>query len=445
MARTSDAVVTGPILPYLLRQSLVLFVGMASLTALSLVDAWFVGQLGTEALVAIGFTTPIFLVGMNALLSLGTGITAVLARHIGEQKSGEIAQVSATSLWSGGILGTLLGMTGWLGHSVWFGAMGATGEVAELLRPYMTWIYVGMCLIGGLVGLISIIRSFGDSIWPGIIMLVIMLVNLGLDPVLMFGWGPAPEMGLSGAALATVISLGIGNVLGLIRLEHWLPWRSWVSAFLQPNGRGLSAILAITLPSAFTRVLLPLSTAIVTGLLAGYGDAIVAAYGLSFRADILLLMFMVALSSVLAPFVGQNAGANQGSRLRKGLRLGMFLAVGYGLTLTLVMGIRGRTFGSWFTDSKAVLDQMQRYFWLVPWGYALNGCLLIATSTLNALHQPLKATAVVITHLLVSYLPLAWLGNHLGSSDWIFLAYPLSQIPALGLSLWLMGREVRKI
>jgi Na+-driven multidrug efflux pump len=276
-------------------------------------------------------------------------------------------------------------------------------------------------------------------------MVAIMLSNVALDPLLILGLGPFPVLGLSGAALATVISLGIGLLLSLWRLQQLFPLLDLWRGLRKTRWEGSGAISFIALPAVGTRILLPLSTAIITGLLADYGSEWVAAYGLCFRIDILLLMFMIALSSVVAPFVGQNAGAQQGPRLRKGIRYALLLALGYGGMMAAILWGQGQWIGSRFTSEAGLQELMQQYFRLVPWGYAFNGCLVILTGVLNALQRPLKATLVVVFHLVICYLPLAILGDIQGQASWIFLAYPLSQLPALGVAAYLVWREVRTI
>ena len=440
---TAPGLLHGPILPYLLRHSLYLFAGLLALSSLSLVDVYFIGRLGAEALTAVGFTTPIFLFGVNILLSLSTGITAVLAQAIGAGRP------VAPPFW-GSLTLTLftsgaIAAGGYLAHDFLFAWLGAGPEHLPLLGAYMRALYPAFIPMGLVLTLLSLVRAYGHSQLPLVVMVVIVLANLLLDPLLILGLGPLPGLGLRGAALATGLAIGLGLVVAIAGGRQWWPtggWRAWLAPGHIDAAWG--AVLHIAGPAALTRVLLPLAGATVTGLLARYGPPVVAAYGLGFRLDLTLLMFMIALSSVLSPFVSQNYAAGQPDRLRQGLRAGALLAAGYGLGLGLIIALSGYQVGRWFTRDPDILTAFATYCFLVPWGYTFNGWQMLATGALNAISRPLLATLTVAVHLLLLYLPLAWLGHALGRFELILLAYPLSHLLGSGLSWYLLGRALRE-
>lgn len=425
---SAPGVLDGSISPYLLRQSSILFLGLLALSSLSLVDVYFIGQIGPQALAAVGFSTPIFLLGFNVLLSLGTGVTAVIARTI----SADPGQVEASVRGSMGLglaTGLLMAGLGWSLHDSLFGWMGATDELQPLLRAYMWVIYGSFPVMGLLISGLSVIRAYGATQGPTRIMLLIVLLNIGLDPVLIFGLGPIPALGMAGAAWATLIALLIGLVGTLISLGGSL-WR-------RGTVLGLSEMLAIALPSAGTRLLLPLSGTLITGLLADFGPGVVAAYGIGYRLDVVILMFMIALSSVLAPFVGQNYGAGQYRRLGQGYRLALVIAASYGLAMALLLWLGHTALGPLFTDDPAILRALHQYYQVTPWGYAFSGALMLSTALLNVLHRPRRAALLSIVQIGAIYLPLATWAYQAQSLLGLFAAYPASLVCAAGLGLYM--------
>ncbi|GAB4402671.1 MAG: MATE family efflux transporter [Bacteroidia bacterium] len=426
----------GPILPYLLRHSLMLFAGMLALSSLSLIDVYFIGRLGREPLAAVGFTTPVFLIGLNILLSLGTGITAVLSQAIGRGEAAAVAQIGRSGIGISLAAGAALGVLGAALHGPVFRLMGADAQVLALVSGYMYLLYPAFGVMGGLAGLFSVMRAHGESRLPMLAMILIVLANALLDPLLIGGWGAIPALGLPGAALATLVSLVLGGLVLVAGGRRYLPARG-VSV------RGWQPILQIALPVGFTRVLFPVASTAVVGLLSGYGPAVVAAYGMGFRLDITLLMYMVALSSVVSPFVGQHDGAGDQGRLRQGLRDGALLVVAYGLLAAAAVMMGRKALGQLFTSDAAVLAQVSAYCLVVPWGYAFNGLLGLAAGALYALSRPRHAAWGLTAHLLLIYLPLAALGHVYGTAAAVWLAYPVSLVLGSALLWSLLGQVLR--
>jgi putative MATE family efflux protein len=435
------SILHGSIPRYLLTHAAIIFVGLAGLSSLSLIDVYFVGKLGALELEAISYSTPVFLIALSLLMGLGTGIVAALAPAIGEGRKNKIAELILTAL----LLAVVLGLGLWGGssllHSRIFQALGLPDEHFGLLTPYMMVIYGGLALIAGLIGLLSILRAYGDTRPLTLVMSLVVILNALLDPLLILGWGDWPGLGLVGAAWATCIALGIGLLLSLFFFLRFAPEKLPFSLSLY----GLKVILKVALPAAVTRTFLPLCSALVIRVLAEFGPKVVAAYGIGYRLDVVLLMWLVACSSVLAPFVGQNLGAEQFGRLRQGVRFSLWLALGYGLAVALVLGLLRAPLAAAFTDDPEI-RQMLETFWLwVPWGYAFGGILILSTAVLNALYRPFQASLLGSIHLFAIYLPLVFAAWYFFSYPQIWFAYPLASVMAALLGLWWVRQRILRL
>jgi putative MATE family efflux protein len=428
-----------PLLPYLLGQSLTLFAGLLALAGLSLVDLYFIGNLGGKALTAVSFTTPVFMVGVSFLLSLSTGLTAVLSPALGRQDASATQSIALTGWWLSLGCGLLLGLVGVSLHRFLFGLMGASEAQMPDLWAYMQPIYAAMPVVGALMAWLSVRRSHGDHRYPALVMGSIVLLNVLLDPLLMFTAG----LGLRGASLATLLALLGGAGLAAWGVKGQFPfgqlWR-----LRRVGGPALRAILHVALPAAGSRTLLPLSNSVIVGLLASFGPAVVAAFGTGYRIDLVVQMYLVALSSVLAPWVGQCYGAGDGVRLRRALRWASLIALGYGLAMAgLLFGWRAQL-GALFTDEAPIQAAVARYYRWVPWAYAFNGLTMLFTGSLNVLRAPWLAALVGAVHLLVFYLPLATWGRAQAELDWVWAAWPLSNVLAAGLAGALLYRQMNR-
>ncbi|WNJ16793.1 MATE family efflux transporter [Pontibacter sp. G13] len=408
-----------PLGPYLVRGTLQLFVGMMAVSSLTLVDAWFIGKIGPQALQAIGFATPILLVGMNAILGLGTGITSVLGHELGSGGSStQSARFAATILSL--LLGGFLAFGGWLFNSWICEWMGVPVALQHLLNTYLYPMYGSWMFLAILMGQVNLVRAEGNTQTPLIVMIAVLIANILLDPLLIFGWGIIPALGLAGAGWATCLSLIIGILVA---------WGQGAGlAFGADSGfsKVTRRILKTAIPAGTSRILFPFAHGVTVQLLAQIGAGWVGAHAIGFRLDLTLLMIMVALSATIGPLVSMHAGASSWARLRKAIQIHWVMILILGGTLSVTLTSLAPWIGMVFTDSEPLQDQVATYYQLVPWGYIFHGGLITGVGILYALERPLVAWIISATHLFGVYVPLMLVCSNIWKSEGILLAWPIS-------------------
>jgi len=197
-----------------------MFIGILAMQIFNLVDTFFVGQLGARQLAAMGFTFPVVLVINSIALGLGIGASSVISRAIGEGNQAKVRRFTTDALSLSVMIVTLFVVTGLFTIEPLFRSLGASGDVLQYIKSYMKIWYLGMpFVVIPMVGN-NAIRATGDTKTPSFVMVSAVLINIILDPLLIFGYGPFPRWELAGAALATVISRGITMVLSLWILYH---------------------------------------------------------------------------------------------------------------------------------------------------------------------------------------------------------------------------------
>ena len=279
------------------------------------------------------------------------------------------------------------------------------------------------------------IRTTGDTKTPSLVMGVAGLVNGVLDPLLIFGPGPFPEWGIRGAAIATSLSWLMAMLVSLHILrqrEQLLSWR------LSPRPRLLAhwrALLQVAVPASFTNMLNPLANAVLMVIFAGLGTEVVAAYGAASRVEALLLIVMMALSSVLAPFVSQNCGAGNPARARAALLLCMRFALLFQLVIYGLVWLLAPLIANLFSDHPQVVRLIVLYLHLVPIGYGFQGMVMLLASALNGVRASTVSFVFNGMRLFVFLLPGAWLGAKLGGEQGIYLGILLANLAA-GLLAW---------
>jgi putative MATE family efflux protein len=410
----------GPVERALARTTLQMLLGILAMVAFNLVDTFFVGQLGKLELAAMAFTFPVVTVFGGLALGLGQGASAVISRALGEGDRGRVRRLTTDALLLSVAVVTVLVVAGLATIGPLFRAMGASDELLPLITEYMRIWYVGMpFVVIPMVGN-NAIRATGDARTPATIMLVVVLVNAVLDPLLIFGLGPFPRMELAGAALTTVFARAAALAASM-----------WVLAVRDRLVSGRLASLAVTLdswrrilriglPDAGTRVILPVGAGAVTRLVAGFGEEAVAAFGVASRLDIFALAMVMALSSMLGPFVGQNHGAGLHARVRRGVRSSQLFAMGWGLLTLILLFALARPLGGLFNEDPEVVEHIVLYLRIVPFSYGLVGVLMVSNTSLNVLERPLHAAGLTIMQMFGLYVPLALLGARLLGLQGVF-------------------------
>lgn len=404
--------------------------GMLGMTAFNLIDTYFIGQLGTRELAAMSFTFPVVMIIGSIAQGLGMGTSAVISRAIGEGNQQRVRRLTTDGLLLSLLVVAMLALVGLFTIEPVFQLMGASAEVLPLIKQYMTIWYLGVvAVVIPMVGN-NAIRATGDTKTPSMVMLVAVIINIILDPLLIFGLGPFPQLGLAGGALASVLARMVTLVVSL-----WILYaREHMITFALPKFRELmnswKQLLYIGLPAAVTNMMVPLSAAYVTRLIAGFGAAAVAAFGVANRIESLALLVVMALVAVLSPFVGQNWGAQDYDRVKTGIRYSQRFAIGWGLAMVAVLGLTGGLLASLFNNNPAVVSAVQLYFWILPLSYGLLGVLKLTTIVMSVLNKPLRSTMLTLTQVFAIYIPLATLGSELVGLPGIFGAASLSYMIA---------------
>lgn len=434
----------GPIAPLIIKMSLPMVFAMAGMLIFNLTDTFFIGQLGKDQLAALTFTFPVVLFFVSLALGIGTGTSAVVSRAIGEGNQQKVQRVTTDSLILIFLISLLGVISGLLTIDPLFTFFGASGHILDYVKEYMIIWYSNVTLV--MIPMVgnNAIRATGDTKTPAKIMMVAVAANIILDPIFIFGWGPVPAMGIEGAAWATLIS----RALTLLAALHILGYREKMISFTKPKLieviTSFSHVLKIGMPTALTRILFPIGTGIVTKMIAVYGVAAVAAFGIGTRIEILALTPLIALSSVVGPFVGQNAGANLYGRIITAVKGSFKFVIAFGILAWLTISFSSQYIVSIFNDDADVIHFGIQYLWIAPSAFAFVGLGMIGTTVLNVINRPIKSGLLSILQMFIIYIPLAWaLSQPLGVVG-IFYAAPVSHLVVGLLAMIITNKEIKR-
>ncbi len=433
----------GPVAEQLRRMAVPMFFGIAAIILFTVVDTYFVGQLGADELAAMGFCFPVAFFVQNLAMGMGTGATSVISQAIGQGDQEEVKRLTTHSLVLAFLLVVVVALVGLATLEPLFKGLGAKPELLPLIRDYMVPWFLGVgLLVIPMVGN-SALRATGDTKTPAVIMMVAGLVNVALDPLLIFGLGPFPRLELRGAALATCCSW-LAAFLGAYYFLH-LRYRMLTSPFCGGVLDAWRKVLSVGVPAAATNVLVPLSGGVLTRMVAGFGKDAVGAYGVAGRIEALSLIGVFAVAASLSPFVGQNFGARQCGRIVDGLKLGYTFSLGWGLGVATLLAVVAQPLAGVFSQDPQVQASLVAYLRLVPWSYGFLGAALMVTNTFNAINRPLRASAVIVVRLFVLAIPLAWLGTQLAGLVGLFGGILTANLVTGGVATALVFVHIRTV
>jgi len=407
-----------------------MIIGLIVIITNSLVDAYFVSQLGSAPLAAVSYAFPVsFIVGAIAM-GLGTGTSSLASRLFGAGNQEKVRQIATHSMLLGLIAGLCVVIFGLLTLEEVFSLLGADEQTMPFVKDYMEIYYWGgIFLVIPMIGN-AVLRAGGDAKTPSVLMASTAVINAVLDPILIFGWFGFPALGIKGAALASVLA----NVVFLIASLSILIFRENLIQFRKNTVAAIlhswNQILHVGLPAIASNLIAPMSTALVTSLISSFGQSAVAGFGLASRLEAFIIIIFMALGGAIAPFVGQNFGAQKFDRLKQGFVFCVAFSFIYALFCIGFFILSVDTLLGFFTTDPEVIKTAKIQLLYCPWGYGFLGLAVIANGSFNAVGKPMPAMTISIGRTLLVYVPLAyWLASSMGIRG-VFIAQVLANLLA---------------
>jgi putative MATE family efflux protein len=405
-----------PILPTLLRLGAPNVLVMLAQAAVGLIETYFVGQLGTDALAGMALVFPlVMLMQMMSAGAMGGGIASAIARALGAQRRSDADALVLHALVIAlgfGILFTAaaLGAGRWL-----YSRMGGSGGALDAALTYSNWVFAGATLVWLFNSLSAVIRGTGNMALPAIVTCVGAVLLVPLSALFIFGSGPVPALGIAGGALALLSYYLFGSIA--LALYLWSR-----HSLLRPSFRGVrfrrelfSDILVVGLVGAISTVMTNLTIAISTALVAGFGAAAIAGFGTASRLEYLLVPLVFGLGAPLVAMVGTCIGAGQRERALRAAWVGAALAC----ALTEAIGLWAAAFPhawlSLFSQDPQMLEAGSLYLRAVGPVYGFFGLGLVlyfASQGAGRLKWPAVGNIVrLLVAALGGWLALRWGGG----------------------------------
>jgi len=436
-----DEIVSAPVSGVLYKLTMPMVIGIIAVFFFNLVDMFFIGLLGTTSLAAVSFTMPIAMLVMNLAIGLGIASSALIARAIGANEQKRAQHYVVASLLLTTIIASIMLVLGLSFNDKLFLLLGAEPTLLPVIWQFMQFWWPGAWMMMFMIVINSSMRAVGNTKLPSMMMLGSAVLNAILDPILIFGVGPIEGMGIAGAALASTICWAIVVVvmvysLAKIDLLHWaqLTLKELISIWQR--------LTVIGIPAIVTNVLVPIASGILLAMIAPMGEQAVAAFGVGARIEPFAIVVILALTSTIPVFVGQNFAAGQHERIWQALSISVKFILIWQLAVWLLLWLVSPLIAMIFSQDPVVIEKVGHYLMLMPIGYAGMGIVLCANAALNALQHTGVSMLLNLLRLSAFYVPLAWIGGQYYGFEGLLLGASIGNLVA-GLIVWGLIRKAQ--
>lgn len=402
---------------FLLSIPMVLEMVMESIFAI--VDIFFVSKLGSEAIATVGITESMITIVYAIGGGLAMATTALVARRTGEKRPEEASRVAFQAILTGVLVSALIAIPGFLWSSELLGFMGGTEKMQNEYAGY-TKIMLGFNGVIVILFIInSVLRSSGDAAMSLRVLVTANLINIILDPLLIFGLGPFPELGVKGAAISTVIGRSVGVAYQLFLLFRGKRRVRLTRADIRFEPHTIWQIIKLSLGGIGQSLIATTSWIGLVRIIASFGSSVVAGYTIAIRIIIFALLPSVGISNAAATLVGQNLGAEKPERAKRSVWLTAKVNLVFMSLLGLVLAIFPEFFIRMFIQDPAVIVPAVQALRIISLGFASYGLGMVMIQALNGAGDTATPTKVFFLCFWLIEIPLAW-----------FLAKPLHTGPS---------------
>lgn len=367
-----------PIAPTLLRLGAPNVLVMLAQAGVGLIETYFVGKLGTDALAGMALVFPaVMLMQMTSAGAMGGGIASAIARALGARRRDDADALVLHALLIAAVFALAFMVTVVAGGRWLYTRMGGSGGALDAALVYSNWVFGGALLVWLFNTLSAVIRGTGNMALPAYVTVAGAVLLLPLSPLLIFGWGPLPGLGIAGGAIALLLYYLASSAV----LAAYL-WSS--RSLLRPSLRGLQLrwalfadILRVGLVGTVSTVATNLAIGITTALVGAYGTAAIAGYGTASRLEYLLVPLVFGLGAPLVAMVGTCIGAGQRERALRATWIGAAIAFAMTEAIGLWAAAYPAAWLSLFNTEPAMIEAGSQYLRIVgPW-YGFFGLGLV--------------------------------------------------------------------
>lgn len=425
-------------------------IAVIALISTGIVDTIYLGRLtdparpdlAIMALAALTIVFPLTFMGNSANIGLGAGTMSAVSRALGQGDTEKAQRHAAAAILMGLTVMSLLVAFMFLIMPVALAMTGASEEVRVMATSYLMISLPGLVIVSVASMSNNILRASGEAALPSSIMILGAVINIILDPFLIFGWGPFPRMEVQGAAIATLTGNIIGALFGFYIVMFHRKAVDFAHMTLSSIRHAWSIIGQVGLPAAGTNIIVPVATFAAVSIIGlTLGEADVAAFGVASRAELISVGMLYALSACIGAITGRNGGAGNTERVREAFRVCFWICVIWSSAMAIILALFAQPIAGIFTSDQLLIEKIIPYFYIVPATIFAYGFVFVSAAGLNALGRPIYGLVYTIIRSLILYVGLIFIGVNVAGLLGAFVAVAAANIiSGLIAFFWTMKR-----
>ena len=436
---------TGSLSRHLLKTSSFMLIAMVFQTLYVLIDLYWVGRLGTDAVAAVAVSGNLMFLVLAATQMLGVGTTTLVSHAVGRKEHATARLIFNQSLGLAAALGVLFFTLAMIVRMPYATNLSAEAETASLAAAYLAWFIPSLALQFPLVAMGAAMRGTGNFKPSMIVQSATIIINIVLAPILIFGWIFGVELGVAGAALATLIAIVAGNIwmaLYFVRPDSYL---TFSTAQMPPQRHLWSRMLKVGLPAGAEFGMMTVYLLVIYMVSRPFGASAQAGFGIGLRIIQACFMPVVALGFAVAPVAGQNFGARRAERVKQTFYVAAGMATAGMVVVFLASQVAASSMIRVFTNEAAVVSVGEEYLRIVSWSYIASGIIFVASSMFQAMGNTIPSLVSSFTRIVGTAVPVMYLSTMPGFTlRWVWLLSAVTIFAQLTISLLLLRREFRR-
>ena len=434
---------TMPVLPLILSMSLPMMFSMLVQAFYNVVDSYFVAKISENALTAVSLAFPVQNLMISFAVGTSVGVNALLSLRLGQKDFDSVNKTAMNGLFLTVITYLVFCAVGYFAMEPFFASQVKKidnpvqqAEVFGYSMEYMNIIlYVGIGMFGSVM-MEKLLQSTGKALLSMITQLVGSVTNIIMDPILIFGIGPFPEMGIAGAAWATVAGQINACILGLIlNITCNKSIKFKIIEFFKPSIKTIGQIYSVGFPSIILSSITSVTTALINIILGNFTPTAIAVYGIYFKLNSIIFMPVFGLNSGIVPIIAYNYGARNYKRLKSAIKTGLLMAFAIMFIGMLIFLIFPSQLLKIFSASDEMLKIGVPAMRIIATSFCGAAIAIVLGSVFQSVQSAMLSMIVSVCRQVIVLLPSAWLLSLSGNINLIWLCFPIAELASVGLSL----------
>lgn len=433
-----------PIPKLLITMSLPMIASMLVQALYNIVDSMFVAQLNENALTAVSLAFPIQNLMIAVAAGTGVGINALLSRSLGEKQFDTANTIARNGILLGILSSLVFAIAGIFGSRFFFEMQTKDAQIIEYGTQYMSVITIASIGIFMQITFERLMQSTGKTIFNMITQGLGAIINIILDPILIFGWFGLPAMGVTGAAVATVIGQIIAAMLGIF--FNWKYNKEIHVTFkgFRPSGKTIGNIYKIGVPSIIMQSIGSLTTFGMNNILLMFSSTAATVFGVYFKLQSFIFMPVFGLTNGMIPIVAYNYGARNKKRIYQTMKLSTVIAVSIMFVGVVIFQTVPKTLLGLFEASDHMLAIGVPALRIISLSFVFAGFCIICSSVFQALGNGVYSMLMSFARQIVVILPVAFIFAKLIGLDAVWFSYPIAEVVSVIICIFLLKRIIDK-